>query len=49
MVDVSFELTTTVLFVWALVRWATGKRLTNRLPKLILVTVVGRGGEKPAM
>ena len=45
MVDVRFELTTnahglsTTPFVRALVRWATGKRLTNRLPKLSLVTL----------
>ena len=26
-------------FVKALVRWATGKRLTNRLPKLSLITL----------
>ena len=29
----------TTPFVKALVRWATGKRLTNRLPKLSLVTL----------
>ena len=28
-----------VRFVKALVRWATGKRLTNRLPKLSLITL----------
>ena len=27
----------------ALVRWATGKTLTNRLPKLSLITAAGRG------
>ena len=27
------------LFVKALVRWATGKRLTNHLPKLSLITL----------
>ena len=27
-----------VYYVKALVRWATGKRLTNRLPKLSLIT-----------
>ena len=30
----------TTPFVKALVRWATGKRLTNRLPKLSLITLV---------
>ena len=45
MVDVRFELTTTTHglsttpFVRALVRWATGERLTNRLPKLRLITL----------
>ena len=44
MVDLGFELTTndpwsTTPFVKALVRWATGKRLTNRLPKLSLRTL----------
>ena len=29
----------TTPFVKALVRWATGKRLTNRLPKLSLTTL----------
>ena len=44
MVDVRFELTTNDpwsvddAFAKALVRWATGKRLTNRLPKLSLIT-----------
>ena len=45
MVDVRFELTTTASqvlpttpYVKALVRWATGKMLTNRLPKLSLIT-----------
>ena len=45
MVDVRFELTTNDPWscrrrhLWkALVRWATGKRLTNRLPKLSLTT-----------
>ena len=28
-----------VAYVKALVRWATGKRLTNRLPKLRLITL----------
>ena len=45
MVDVRFELTTND--PWsvddavceALVLWATGKRLTNRLPKLSLITL----------
>ena len=27
------------IYVKALVRWATGKRLTNRLPKLSLITL----------
>ena len=45
MVDVRFELTTNDpwsvddAFAKALVRWATGKRLTNRLPKLSLITI----------
>ena len=46
MVDVIFELTTNdpwsvddAIFVKALVRWATGKRLTNRLPNLSLTTL----------
>ena len=42
MVDMRFELTTslpTTPYVKALVRWATGKRLTNRLPKLSLITL----------
>ena len=46
MVDVIFELTTNdpwsvddAIFVKALVRWATGKRLKNRLPKLSIITL----------
>ena len=46
MVDVRFELTTSnssplddAICFKALVRWATGKRLPNRLPKLSLVTL----------
>ena len=31
----------TTPFVKALVRWATGERLTNRLPKLSLITYTG--------
>ena len=44
MVDVRFELTTNDpwslddAICEALVRWATCKRLTNRLPKLSLIT-----------
>ena len=42
--DVRFKLTTndlsTTPLVKALVRWATGKRLTNRLPNLSLITPV---------
>ena len=34
----------TTPFVKALVRWATGKRLNNRLPKLSLITCVRREG-----
>ena len=54
MVDVRFELTTndpwsTTPFVKALVRWATGKKLTNRLPNLSLIYISrphrGRGKE----
>ena len=45
MVDVRFELTTNDpwsvddAFAKALVRWATGKRLTNCLPTLSLITL----------
>ena len=45
MVDVRFELTTNDpwsvddAICEALVRWATGERLTNRLPKLSLITL----------
>ena len=44
-VDVRFEFQPTIHglsttpFVRALVRWPTGKRLTNRLPKLSLITL----------
>ena len=45
MVDMRFELTTSTaqvlsstLYVEALVRWATGKRLTDRLPKVSFIT-----------
>ena len=39
MFEVGFELvSSTMPNVRALVRWATGKRLTNRLPKLSLIT-----------
>ena len=49
--DVRFELTTndpwsTTPFVKALVRWATGKRLTDRLPKLSLITGGAKAGNK---
>ena len=46
MVDVRFELTTNDpwsvddAICEALVRWATGERLTNRLPKLSLITYI---------
>ena len=37
---VFFVVLPTTPFVKALVRWATGKRLTNHLPKLSLITLL---------